>query len=991
MGCWRIGAVLSVIVWVAASACAIPSDDQLQRLYAAYPGIRYSESCPTDWRIWGREFGGGASPQEAANAFIDEFLLDLLGVQSGDIMFTGEQDVMAGAFTALHFHYAVQQVPVEESYVTFLVRAVEGCPIVLLSGSIQAVSGLPPGLPRISQIWAVYVAANYAARPVVVEDVRLVIYTVPEEPVLTYRVTLHSDEPVSYYRRAVYVGATSGRVVGQKDLVYRVDIEGSVSGWATPGLYPDAPDNLPELMAVPGARISVPSGSYTYSATDGSFLLPYDGADAVNVTAGVANGQWANVVNHQGPQESRVLSVVPPGPAYFTLNPTQQQYVTAQVNALIHTTLAHDFVKSIVPTFPGIDIPITVNVNLSGNCYDTDYSGLAMNFHKFAPGECANTAYSTVIYHEYGHFAVDMAHRVATRPYHEGMADLMSAFLVNDPRIGLDFAGPGTGELRNLETADEQYPSNAEEHTAGQVIGGAFWKAKMVLAQELQDDEAALDVMRRIYLNSILLRPPAISPQVVIDVLVLDDDDGQIANGTPHWNAIEEGFAAHNLQAPPLPLLNFRVDLPPDFCEPDQAHSAWVTITPGTADPDLSTVVVHRSVDGSDYDSLQLGSENPIEVPFGPQPCGTILRWFISVDTLRGVTVYYPPGGEQGPELTVYSDATEVVLEDTFETDLGWTVTNYNLERGTWERGVPLPTYTGTGEIAQPNGDNPDDAGEKAYITFLYSEYAGWSDVDGGPTILTSPPFNLEGADGMISFHSWLFNDDDTDFLFVEISNDGGQTWIPVHTFVAADYLPFGPEGGRQWTRWDFLASDYCTPTPEMRVRFLIADQPNDSITEGGVDTFRVIRFACGQEVEFQGHVDASSFFGDLATVCLAIELRDPATGTPVHSAELSPDSAGDFTMMVTPGTYDVAVKGDRWLRVIMEDVEIPSGGPVSFYLGTNGDADGDNVVGIGDLNVVLMAFGGQSPTPADLNGRDGIDLDDLNIVLVGFGKQGPP
>src|SRR5262249_45061892 len=37
-----------------------------------------------------------------------------------------------------------------------------------------------------------------------------------------------------------------------------------------------------------------------------------------------------------------------------------------------------------------------------------------------------------------------------------------------------------------------------------------------------------------------------------IDYLTLDDNDGNIGNGTPHYNEINAGFGAHNMPAPPL-------------------------------------------------------------------------------------------------------------------------------------------------------------------------------------------------------------------------------------------------------------------------------------------------------------------------------------------------------------------------------------------------------------------------------------------------------
>ena len=44
----------------------------------------------------------------------------------------------------------------------------------------------------------------------------------------------------------------------------------------------------------------------------------------------------------------------------------------------------------------------------------------------------------------------------------------------------------------------------------------------------------------------------AINAQIAIDLLTLDDNDGNIDNGSPHYQEICKGFAAHGMTCPPL-------------------------------------------------------------------------------------------------------------------------------------------------------------------------------------------------------------------------------------------------------------------------------------------------------------------------------------------------------------------------------------------------------------------------------------------------------
>jgi parallel beta-helix repeat protein len=49
-------------------------------------------------------------------------------------------------------------------------------------------------------------------------------------------------------------------------------------------------------------------------------------------------------------------------------------------------------------------------------------------------------------------------------------------------------------------------------------------------------------------INSALLNDnPRITPQITIDLLTLDDDNGEFADKTPHWNAIKSAFEESNM------------------------------------------------------------------------------------------------------------------------------------------------------------------------------------------------------------------------------------------------------------------------------------------------------------------------------------------------------------------------------------------------------------------------------------------------------------
>jgi hypothetical protein len=198
-------------------------------------------------------------------------------------------------------------------------------------------------------------------------------------------------------------------------------------------------------------------------------------------------------------------------------------------------------------------------------------------------------------------------------------------------------------------------------------------------------------------------------------------------------------------------------------------------------------------------------------------------EFYFSATGDGGSTVYCPDNAPTVVFSMILEPLVEVMFHDNFETDTGWTVQNINLQDGPWERGIPI----GGGDRGDPPTDF--DGSGKCYLT---DNVDGNSDVDGGPTILTSPKFDLSSGDAEISYTRWHYNDDNNDWFTVEISNDDGNTWKEVEKVMHTD----------GWNTVDFKVSDKITPTGQMRTRFSAIDQPNDSVTEAGLDAFFVQR-----------------------------------------------------------------------------------------------------------------------------------------------------
>ncbi len=141
-----------------------------------------------------------------------------------------------------------------------------------------------------------------------------------------------------------------------------------------------------------------------------------------------------------------------------------------------------------------------------------------------------NTAFSTVVHHEYGHHLVACAGS-GQDEYGEGMGDVMGHLITDDPGAAWGFYGSCSEALRNADNT-MQYPCSGEIHYCGQLLSGCVWSIRNAL--QVTYPTTYIDILADLAINSMLLHSGGgIAPDITIDYLTLDDDDGDIDNGTP--------------------------------------------------------------------------------------------------------------------------------------------------------------------------------------------------------------------------------------------------------------------------------------------------------------------------------------------------------------------------------------------------------------------------------------------------------------------------
>lgn len=598
-----------VIEDIAYAADIVPGSAEFELLPRAAQALLFTnhriQAAVVNGRVaafYGAPLATGATAAEAEQVFWTAHA-DAFGVTDLDLLVTRFNQVGLGRFTVYAYQQRIGGLPVEYAPARLVVRNGETPSVAWASGKFvpPPVGGLPPVLVTPDEAIAAVLAMSEYATLSVDGAPQLVVYAGTEDdwanrvapPVMPVPAWKFRALNLTEFRAtAFFVGAESGELVHTRDETYEFDVTGTVQGWASPWgpnaaspdiapNIPGIPQNPPALKPIPGIRVVIEQTSASaFTNSAGQFSIPHSDTTAITVRASVADGLRANVVHEPDPDNPQVdelvVSVTHPDPALPVslilndLNPppySDIRFGTAQVNALIHAHLAHDFIVE-RSGWPGLDTELTLRVNLVPTCGFTAYAGTGINFYQHRyddPGPiqtCANHAFSSIVAHEYGHFVVNQL-GLTQGAFGEGFGDTLSILLYDDAIVGRNMNSYGS-HVRNYEPgqAEKLYPCATGIHDCGRVLAG-FWRDVLERCRanigpndgQFEDDADALEFVRQRFVDWSFITvggagSNAAHPLTAKEVLIVSDDDGNIFNGTPHSTEICSAARDHALVNP---------------------------------------------------------------------------------------------------------------------------------------------------------------------------------------------------------------------------------------------------------------------------------------------------------------------------------------------------------------------------------------------------------------------------------------------------------
>lgn len=574
----------------------------------------------------------------------------------------------------------------------------------------------------------------------------------------------------------------------------------TVRGWTHTAF---SPVSTPTNAVLPGVEVQVPGVGTFVTDANGQFTA--DLTSSVQVTARL-DGEHTSLVTGTGaPTSTRTLQ--PGTPATFTFGTSGSgEALLAHTTTYYWTDRVNRFARSVLGNSPQLAIADSVvpTVNIASTC-NAYYSGNSINFYA-SGGGCNNTSGASVVAHEWGHGLDDLYGGISqVNGLSEGWGDVCSQYLLDDPTIGHDFFAGGGGIRTGTNT--QQYPNGSGPHDQGLSWMGFAWKFRQNLRASLGTAQA-VQISNDVVLASIVAAANN-QADAVVAAFQADDDDGNLANGTPNHAALANACTQHSLPFPAIQagaLTHASIGTTTSQLEPRRVEAV---ATPYTGA--FTQVRLHWN-DGvaRQRDMVPTGVQDRWHALLPGQLAPLSQTYHIEAVHQNGVVLRMPAVGEY----LVTTRAERRIWREDFETGgAGWThgaVTGID----EWQIGAP----------AGKSGFGWSDPA----AAFSGSQCAG-TDLgqasDGlytapSETWLRSPPIDCTGMTGVrLRFRRWLSVVAPSDFADLRIN--GGLVWQSSFTVTS--------ESG--WSTFDLPVSA-ATNHPGVVVEFRL--RSNGAVAFGG-------------------------------------------------------------------------------------------------------------------------------------------------------------
>lgn len=641
---------------------------------------------------------------------------------------------------------------------------------------------------------------------------------------LVWRVNVRTESPLGEW--VSHVDAHTGEIVWAYNKICRVDFTGDATSDVQDATYCNGTDNIP----CGHLDVDVVGVGSTTTEPDGSWLLPYGGSDDRTVEA-LMRGPNIRVFNEEGPEAEFTGTATPGVPFTVAWNDANSRQDERDVFDAINDI--HDFFQDVDPAFSYINQTINAYVNrIDGYCPGNAWWDGTINFCA-AGGQYANTGeIQGVVHHEFGHgIQYTILGQQGNEGLGEGNSDIIANLMTQESIIGRGFyLNNCSSGIRDSDNT-LQYPEDmtGSIHHDGQIIAGFTWDFMQYMQAEYGVEMGTIMTAERWHFGRVL-EQPYYQPDQVLATFIADDDDGNLDNGTPHYDELCQAAMNHGFECPEI-LVGVIIEHEPLTSTTDEGDreltaEIYSTIT----NIDQSTLEVHYRVDGGTFQTVDLvetGNQDEFAATIPGQEQPAIVEYYLYAADMAGNERFDPQLAPD--ELHTY----EVGMVVETEAYAGWVVNLENLDDATTGQWI-LDDPVGTG--AQPEDDHTADPGVDCWVTGNTAPGGGIgdNDIDGGSTSVYSAEYDLSGATyAVVKYWRYYSNtqgaDPNNDIWQVAVRSNGGD-W---------QNLEYDQSDQNAWVQREFDLLDVFGGDPgNVQFKFVGSDLNQGSIVEAAVDDF---------------------------------------------------------------------------------------------------------------------------------------------------------
>ena len=661
----------------------------------------------------------------------------------------------------------------------------------------------------------------------------LVIMPVFEGKEFAYKLAYICEVSFSGMNGGAYtaiVDAQSGELISRQNLT--MNFEGVIES-RNFGVNPNAPlviDTLKNWMRFTWR------GRDTSFRRNGTFDFPEEAIGEPFTLK--LHGQWAKLWRG-------ILGMSTPVEYTYSGNITNRGIILHDSNGYdelfrtiyVHLNLAHTYLKEIDPFFSGLDKVMPLYCQILPESQRESYGG-GLQFNAFAVADLYIGFYSvnhkrifigmapTVLYHEYGHSIVYAKYKIrniyrgmTNRTANEGIADITSALIQDNPNISENTLAPGVppgwGIGRTCENnfvyhhADSGTLRHAM-HYDSQILSGTLWDYRknindvraaginVHLAKNYYPDGYTLDDVFANWFEALVKAADSVN-------YVLDDDGiATFQEYSHHFNEINSAFIKHGIGFDLYVQNKFEHENVTDVAAgtPVEIVAKIPVVTPK---PIEDVWVNYRTWSGGQPREIKLernGDEYRGTIPAHGDDGLRISYYFTYIDPHTGgdrKRIHSRGDAASRNFEYYYLSGFRSIYKDPCEQTLGWRIDANNATNG-WALTEPsLVTTQDRVALVNP-GYSYDDS--KCWATQASVPDDDLVSLVGTSTLTSSVLPIANSKNPVLTYYSYLYNsrNDTANGMNVQASFDGGTTWHTLQEFRRRQ-LPINWDWSRQFVR----------------------------------------------------------------------------------------------------------------------------------------------------------------------------------------------